>query len=90
MHDETRPPDGEPTTEVPAATFDGRTPGRASAIRAGVVLGAALVVALGTAVVMGASAGPSTPTVGADPSGNDSAAPNASPKAQGEKNKDKD
>ncbi len=80
MHDDTTPHDDE-TTPVPAANFDGRTAGRASAIRAGVVLGAALVVALGTAVVMGASASPSTPTVGADPSATTgSAAPAASPK----------
>jgi len=57
------------TPDVPTS-FQGRTAGRASAIRAGIVLGAALVVALGTAVVMGAS--PSTPTTpsgaGAQPS----------------------
>jgi len=72
--------DDDQTTPVPAANFDGRTPGRAPAIRAGVVLGAALVVALGTAVVMGASGGPSAPTVGADPSAN----PSASAKAERE------
>src|SRR5262249_61263801 len=62
----------------PVARSDGRTPGRGSAIRAGIVLGSALVLVLGTAVVMGASPsspGPSTQN-GAQPSAPPSAAPN--------------
>jgi len=81
MLDETPPFAADPFSperpDAPAAaapdvttTFQGRTPGRASAVRAGILLGAAMVVALGTAVVMGAS--PSTPTTpsgaGAQPS----------------------
>jgi Domain of unknown function (DUF5666) len=66
-----------PPTE-PAAVFGGRTPGRSSAVRAGIVLGSALVLAVGTAVVMGAS--PSSPAPsnqgGAAPSSAPSAAPN--------------
>jgi hypothetical protein len=92
MHDDTRPHDDDQTTPVPAVNFDGRTPGRAPAIRAGVVLGAALVIALGTAVVMGASAGPSAPTVGADPAASPSASAKAEREGQGngnEKLKDK-
>ncbi len=66
------PFDSTPAAPAPAssAAFGGRTPDRTSAIRAGIVLGAALVVALGTAVVMGASPDPgaSTSNAGADPS----------------------
>ena len=51
-----------------AASFSGHTAGRAAAIRAGIVLGGALVVAIGAAVALGASpnAGPSG--AGAQPS----------------------
>jgi hypothetical protein len=76
MLDETPPFAADPFSperpEAPAAStpdvptsFSGRTPGRASAVRAGIVLGAALVVALGTAVVMAASPSPSTTPSGA-------------------------
>jgi hypothetical protein len=66
-----------PPTE-PAAAFGGRTPGRGSAVRAGIVLGSALVLAVGTAVVMGASPGSPAPSNqgGASPSAAPSAAPN--------------
>lgn len=55
----------EPETS-PSPSFTGRSPSKASAIRAGIVLGAALVVVIGSAVAMGA--GPrSTATSGANP-----------------------
>ena len=62
MTDETRfaPTDpiapGEPLRPTgPAASFSGRTPRKIEAVRAGVILGTGLVVALGAAVAMGAS-----------------------------------
>jgi len=59
--------------------FGGRTSNRLPAIRAGIVLGCALVLAVGMAVVMGASpSSPSTPG-GAQPS----AAPSAGPNQEG-------
>jgi Domain of unknown function (DUF5666) len=78
MQDETGPHDAvpvwnppplpaEPAPNAAPASFDGRTPGRASAIRGGIVLGAALTLVVGVAVVMAAS--PSAPAAGAQPSG---------------------
>ena len=56
------------TTEPapPASTFRGSTPGRSSAIRAGLVVGSALVVLVGVAAAMGASPAPGS--AGAQPS----------------------
>ena len=73
MHDETQPLDPVPATPAPStpgapASFHGRTPGRGAAIRAGLVVGCALVVAVGTAVVMGASPAPNGSSSGAQPS----------------------
>ena len=70
MHDETQPIDPIPPAPAPSSTasFQGRTPGRGAAIRAGIVVGCALVVAIGTAVVMGASPAPSVSSNGAQPS----------------------
>jgi hypothetical protein len=77
-------PEGPAAAATPDVTtsFQGRTPGRASAIRAGVVLGAALVVALGTAVVMGAS--PSTPTTPSGAGAQPSPAASGGTKGQGD------
>jgi hypothetical protein len=72
MHDETHPfesdPVPPPTAEAQPSvkTFRGSTPGRASAIRAGLVVGSALVVVVGVAVAMGASPAPGS--AGAQPS----------------------
>jgi hypothetical protein len=78
MNDQTRPtqPDRLLTSApsavpgpLPAATdaaFAGKTPPKSAAIRAGIVLGTALLLAIGTAVAMGASPAPSTPS-GASP-----------------------
>ena len=72
MHDETHAFESDPvppqTTEPaqPVSTFRGRTPGRSSAIRAGLVAGSALVVVVGVAVAMGASPAPGSS--GAQPS----------------------
>ena len=72
MHDETHPfesdPVPPPTTEAQPSvkTFRGGTPGRSSAIRAGLVVGSALVVVVGVAVAMGASPAPGS--AGAQPS----------------------
>jgi hypothetical protein len=63
------------STPTGGAGFGGRTPSRLPAIRAGIVLGCALVVAVGAAVVMGAS--PSSP----DPSTQGGAGPSAAPSA---------
>jgi uncharacterized protein DUF5666 len=70
------PPAEGPAAAEPASRFSGRTPGRASAVRAGVLLGAGVVVALGAAVVLGAS-----PGSGAAPSGA-GAGPSAAPSAR--------
>ncbi len=71
---------GPTTSEIPSggAAFGGRTPSRFPAVRAGIILGCALVVAVGTAVVMGASPGSPDPSAqgGAQPSAAPSAAPN--------------
>jgi len=69
-------------TPETTTSFTGRTPGRASAIRAGIVLGAALVVALGTAVVMAAS--PSTSTTPSGAGAQPSPAASGGQKAQGD------
>jgi len=67
-----RTPDPDPVT-----AFAGRTPGRSQAIRAGAVLGAVLVVAVGAAAVLAASPSSSTsPGTGAQPSAAASAGPN--------------
>jgi uncharacterized protein DUF5666 len=72
MHDETQPFETDPVppqTAQPAppmSTFRGSTPGRASAIRAGLVVGSALVVVVGVAVAMAASPAPGS--AGAPPS----------------------
>ena len=68
----------QPAVATEPTAFRNRTPGRASAIRAGIVLGSALVLAVGTAVVMGASpsAPAASPGTGAQPSAAPSVAPN--------------
>jgi uncharacterized protein DUF5666 len=72
MHDETQPFETDPVppqTAQPAppmSTFRGSTPGRSSAIRAGLVVGSALVVVVGVAVAMAASPAPGS--AGAPPS----------------------
>jgi len=65
---EIAPPTLSPVLEQPSE-FRGRTPGRGAAIRGGVILGATLVLAIGSAVVLGASPA-SVPSagVGAGPS----------------------
>ena len=74
-------PSGRAVAPVPGSspaggtTLGGRTPSRLPAVRAGIVLGCALVLAVGTAVVMGAS--PSSP----DPSTQGGAQPSAAPSA---------
>ncbi|HET7029484.1 MAG TPA: DUF5666 domain-containing protein [Candidatus Limnocylindrales bacterium] len=77
-------PSSAPTDPVPAAppTFAGRTTSKTSALRAGLVLGTTLVVAIGTAVVMGASPSPAT---GAGPraAASGSAAPDKEPRGNG-------
>jgi len=80
-------PSVHPVTPAPrnapggGAGFGGRTPSRLPAVRAGIVLGCALVLAVGTVVVMGASPGSPDPSTqgGAQPS----AAPSAGPNEQG-------
>jgi hypothetical protein len=73
MHDETEPVQNQEWHQPPAdpepvvTTLHGRTPGRASAIRAGLVVGSALVVIVGAAVAMGASPAPGS-SGGAQPS----------------------
>jgi uncharacterized protein DUF5666 len=65
------PEPGEPIAPDPSDTpkaFTGRTPGRGAAVRGGALLGAALVVAVGTAVVLGASPAPTATSGGAAPS----------------------
>ena len=80
-------PSVHPVTPPPRSTpgggagFDGRTPSRLPAVRAGIVLGCALVVAVGAAVVMGAS--PSSPDPSTQGGGQPSAAPSAGPNEQG-------
>jgi preprotein translocase subunit YajC len=61
-------PSRSPSTDD--AAFHGRTPDRAPAIRAGALLGAALVLAVGAAVALGASpsTGPGNGATGAQPS----------------------
>jgi hypothetical protein len=54
----------ERASEVPAATFTGRTHPKAAAVRAGMIVGTGLVVVLGAAVAMGASPS-AAPTTGA-------------------------
>ena len=74
------PQPAEPTdTPLNAAgtAFQGRTPGRSSAIRAGVVVGSTLVIAVGAAVVLGASPASSASAIGAQPSAAVSGAPGA-------------
>jgi hypothetical protein len=71
MHDETQPSENDPasaprTDSSTPTTFRGATPGRSSAIRAGLVVGSALVVVVGVAVAMGASPAPGS--TGAQPS----------------------
>ncbi|HET7471984.1 MAG TPA: DUF5666 domain-containing protein [Candidatus Limnocylindrales bacterium] len=76
-------PRSAPGDRDPSATpaFSGRTPSKTSAIRAGLVLGTALVVVIGSAVAMGA--GPrTTSTAGANPG---VAAASGSPGPGGEK-----
>lgn len=59
----------DPAATLPAGTaaFTGRTPRKGAAIRAGIVIGSALLVAIGTAVAMGASPTPSGSAGGAQP-----------------------
>lgn len=47
-------------TALPAATFTGRTPRKTGAVRAGVIVGTGLLVAIAAAVAMGASPAPSS------------------------------
>lgn len=49
-----------PASPAPAALFQGQTPRKTSAVRAGVVAGIALVLLVGAAVAMGASPSPSS------------------------------
>lgn len=90
MHDETGPQPDVPVwnppplpaetaasaapAPAPTASFDGRTPGRAPAIRGGIVLGAALTLVVGVAVVMGASPSDPASGAGAQPSASQPAA----------------
>src|SRR5262249_9837439 len=75
------------STAQRATTFGGRTPGRGPATRAGIVLGCALVVALGSAVGLGASpSAPAASGTGAEPSAAaspKSANPNGKPGGNG-------
>jgi len=71
MHDETQPVESDPvppqgTDPSTPTNVRGSTPGRSSAIRAGLALGSALVVVVGVAVAMGASPAPGS--AGAQPS----------------------
>ncbi len=59
------------------AAFTGRTPGKTAAIRAGMLLGTGLVVAIGAAVAMGASPSPTSTSGGAAPAVTSSADPGA-------------
>jgi hypothetical protein len=54
-------PEGAPALDHPAAAFSGRTPRKSDAVRAGMILGTALVVAAGAAVALGASPNPASP-----------------------------
>ena len=74
-----------PTDPVPAVppAFAGQRPSRASAVRAGMILGTALVVVVGAAVAMGASTRPSTSGAGPMAAASGSPAPEKGPKGNG-------
>src|SRR5439155_1217477 len=72
-----------PPPADPIVPFSGRTPSRSSALRAGIVVGGALIVAVGAAVVMAASPGPSTSGAGAQPSAATSTPGNGSSNGNG-------
>jgi Domain of unknown function (DUF5666) len=56
-----------PVDEPPVAAFSGRTADRVFALRAGIVIGSALVIVVGAAVAVGASPGTTPSGVGAQP-----------------------
>ena len=60
------PPLATPPPDAKGAEFRGRTPAKTQAIRAGIIAGTGLLVAIGAAVAMGASPSP-VPTTGANP-----------------------
>jgi hypothetical protein len=75
--DWTKPPEATPGpvgTTPTGAEFRGRTPTKTQAVRAGIVAGTALVVAIGAAVAMGASPA-TTPSAGASPAPSGQVAP---------------
>lgn len=74
-----------PTEPVPATppSFSGRRPSKASAVRAGLLVGTALVVVVGAAVAMGASSGPSTTGAGPLAAASGSPAPDKERKGNG-------
>lgn len=84
MDDPFAPPSA-PThpVETVRPTLAGRTTSRTSAVRAGMVLGTALVVVVGAAVAMGASSGPSTAGAGPVAAASGSPAPIREPKGNG-------
>jgi hypothetical protein len=74
------PADADP---APTPSFAGRTPSKTSAIRAGIAIGTALVVVIGTAVAMGASSRPSTSGAGPAAAASGSPAPDKGPRGNG-------
>ena len=84
MTDPTVVPD-PPTQPVPATppSFAGPAPSRTSAIRAGIALGTALVVVIGTAVAMGAASRPTTTGAGPAAAASGSPAPEKGPRGNG-------
>lgn len=81
--DEDLPTDTAPIRPVPIArpTLAGRARSRATGIRAGAILGTALVIAIGAAVTMGASKAPTTVGAGPDATASGSAEPAKGPHA---------
>jgi hypothetical protein len=74
-----------PTDPIETArpSFAGRTTSKTSAVRAGVVLGTALIVTIGAAVAMGASSGPSAVGAGPLAAASGSQAPSKEPRGNG-------